>query len=345
MSYSRRDFGKAALAGLTMTAIPGSSVWAQARNPIFANSNVRGVQLGMIGNTLQGNVVAAPPPGSPPVPPAPPAAPADPLVVLDQFIADLKTLGIQYVESTCNATGQPRLVGGTLQQNRLKAGTPVSPEYIAAREAIRQWRLTAPLDFPRAAAAKFKAAGIDFFSGVVTIEDDCTDAEIDAIFKRLQASGVRQFCTNGTRVNMASKLIAPAAKYKIKPAFHTHDQSDDPDEVASRASLEKLLAMSPDFMINLDIGHYTAGNEDALAFVMAHPTRISHLHVKDRKKNHGPSVIWGTGDTPIKPILRAIRDHKFPIKCIIERDNRDESGTQMALIKKYMDYMKETLET
>jgi sugar phosphate isomerase/epimerase len=180
---------------------------------------------------------------------------------------------------------------------------------------------------------------------VVTVEDDCTDEEIDAIFKRLQAAGVRTFCTNGTRMGVAPRLIAPAVKYNIRPAFHTHDQSDDPEEVASRASLEKLLAMSPNFMINLDIGHYTAGNEDALAFVKAHPTRITHLHVKDRKKNHGPSVQWGMGDTPIAPVLLAIRDNKYPIKCIIERDNRDEGGTQMELIKKYMDYMKRVLES
>jgi sugar phosphate isomerase/epimerase len=98
-------------------------------------------------------------------------------------------------------------------------------------------------------------------------------------------------------------------------------------------------------MINLDIGHYTAGNQDALAFVKDHHDRITHLHVKDRKKDHGPSVVWGTGDTPIKPILLAIRDNKWPIRAIIERDNRDEQGTAIDLTKKYMDYMKDVLES
>ena len=329
-----------------MAALSNRNAWAaMARNPIFANSNVRGVQLGMIGNGLRATVVAVTP-GAPPLapPPAPAAPPADPLVEVDLFIADLKGMGIQYLEAPYNATGQPRLMDGTPQQNRPKAGVPVTPRYTETREAIRHWRLTEPLDFPRAVAAKFKAAGIDYFSGVVTIEDDCTDEEIEAIFKRLQACGVRTFCTNGTRMSIADKLVAPAAKYRIKPAFHNHDLMDDPAEVDTRASLEKLLAMSPNFLINLDIGHYTAANEDAMAFLQAHHGRISHLHVKDRQKNHGPSVQWGMGDTPIAEALLAIRDNKWPIQCIIERDNRDESGTQMALMKKYFDYMKRILE-
>ena len=41
----------------------------------------------------------------------------------------------------------------------------------------------------------------------------------------------------------------------------------------------------------------------------------------------------------------AIRDKKWPIYCILERDNRDEMGTPTELTKKYMDYMKRVLET
>ena len=179
----------------------------------------------------------------------------------------------------------------------------------------------------------------------MTIADDFTDPEIEAVFKQMRALGVTIFCTNQTRVGMGPRIKPFAEKYDIRPAFHTHAQVEDPNEVASPASLQKLLDMSPRFMVNLDIGHFTAGNQDAVAYLRAHHDRITHLHVKDRKRNNGPSVMWGTGDTPIAECLRAIRDNKWPIYCIIERDNRDETGSAIELTRKYMDYMKQVLRS
>jgi sugar phosphate isomerase/epimerase len=226
-----------------------------------------------------------------------------------------------------------------------QAPATMTPEYLQSREALRQWRLTAPLGRFREVRTKFNDAGLNLFSYVVTIGDDFTDPEIDAVFKQMQALGVRIFCTNQTRVAMGPRIKPFAEKYQIQPAFHTHALVEDPNEVASPASLQKLLDMSPRFMVNLDIGHFTAGNQDVVAYLRSHHDRITHLHVKDRKRDNGPSVMWGTGDTPIAECLRAIRDNKWPIYCLIERDNRDETGSPVELTRKYMDYMKRVLES
>src|SRR5437762_813718 len=109
--YSRRDFGKAAMSGLALATLPLSELWAQG--VVAVNSTVRGVKLGIIGNGLRGGAPGARPggpsgpgaPGAAPAGPPPPPVPAD----VDQFIADLTTLGIGNVESTLNADGQPRL--------------------------------------------------------------------------------------------------------------------------------------------------------------------------------------------------------------------------------------------
>jgi sugar phosphate isomerase/epimerase len=140
--------------------------------------------------------------------------------------------------------------------------------------------------------------------------------------------------------------IAPfAEKYKIKPSWHPHAQVKDPNEVATPESMEKLLAMSKEFVINLDIGHYTAGNNDAVAFLRKHHDRITHLHVKDRKRNDGPNVQLGTGDTPIKECATLIRDNRWPIKLIVEREYRDATGMAVEQTRWQLDYLKKLLDT
>ena len=101
-------------------------------------------------------------------------------------------------------------------------------------------------------------------------------------------------------------------------AMHNHNNLVDPDQFATPASFESALAMSPLFRVTLDIGHFTAGNNDAVAFVRQHHDRIINIHVRDRKRNNGPNRPFGQGDTPIADVLRLIRDNRYPIRCYLE---------------------------
>jgi sugar phosphate isomerase/epimerase len=136
-----------------------------------------------------------------------------------------------------------------------------------------------------------------------------------------------------------------AEKYKIRPAWHPHAMVNDPNEVATPESMEKLLAISKQFAINLDIGHFTAGNNDAVDFLKKHHDRITHIHVKDRKRNGGPNVALGTGDTPIKECLTLIRDNKWPIYGIIEREYRDAPGNAVEQTTAQIEYLKQLLNS
>jgi sugar phosphate isomerase/epimerase len=78
------------------------------------------------------------------------------------------------------------------------------------------------------------------------------------------------------------------------------------------------LAMSPLFRVNLDIGHFTAADFDPLAFLDQHQTKITNLHLKDRKKRQGDNVVWGQGDTPIRQTLAWLKQHKSPVRAYIE---------------------------
>jgi sugar phosphate isomerase/epimerase len=315
---TRREFGKAALAGAALAVVPA---WARPAAAMTA----RGVKIGIITGSLN------------PLPENPAADPID--VIIEQTKA-LGVVGVELV--TVYPQGAPQVVnGGRFGQ----APAEITPDYTRTRQALREWRINLPLDRFRDVRARFDKAGLNLFSYVQTIDDHMSDAEIEAVFKQLQALKVPMFTTNQTRVGMGPKIAPFAEKYGIKAAWHPHANVQDPNEVATPESMEKLLAMSKAFVINLDIGHYTAGNNDAVAFLRKHHERITHLHIKDRKRDNGPNVALGTGDTPIKQCATLIRDNKWPISLIIEREYRDAPGTPVEQTRGQLNYVRSLLET
>ena len=155
---------------------------------------------------------------------------------------------------------------------RGRAPAVPTPDYLRTRAVQREWCLSpGSLDEFVAARKKFGQAGINLFSMSNTFHDDCTDAEIDAMFRQMKALGIRVFQTDQTRVPMGRRLAPAAEKYGISPAFHPHADVEDPDEVASAESLTTLLGFSPAFRVCLDIGHFVAGNNDPVAFLREAP--------------------------------------------------------------------------
>ncbi|HET9448698.1 MAG TPA: sugar phosphate isomerase/epimerase family protein [Steroidobacteraceae bacterium] len=266
-----------------------------------ASSTVRGVKLGLITGSLK------------PLPKIAGKDAAD--VIIDQCLR----MGVENVELGSRFFG-PEVIGIV----RGRAPEVPTPDYLRTRAAQREWRLSATSlsDFVTV-KDKFERAGLNLFSMSNTFHDDCTDAEIDAMFRQMQALGVRVFQTGQTRVPMCRRLAPAAETYGISPALHPHAEVEDPNEVASPASLTGLLEFSPAFRVCLDIGHFVAGNNDPLAFLRQHHARITHLHVKDRKRNKGAHVPWGQGDTPIKECLHLIRDNRWPIIALVEREYED----------------------
>lgn len=314
--HSRREFGKLALSAAALSALPASTLQAAK-----LNSTVRGVKLGLITGSLN------------PLPEG-----KDPIDTIIEECVQLGAANIELVNLL-----EPRLEGAVGFGH---PPSPMTPVYEKSRAAVREWRLKTPLDTFVNIRKKFDAAGLNLFSYVMTFDLDFTDEEIDAVFKQMQALKVVCFCTNQSRVDVGTRLVPYAEKYKIKPSWHTHAMIDDPNEVATPDSVEKLLALSKYFAVNLDIGHFTAGNQDAVAFIKKHHERITHIHVKDRKRNQGPNVAWGTGDTPIKECLTLIRDNKYPIYCIDEREFRGPGiGTPIEETRKNLDFMKNILES
>jgi sugar phosphate isomerase/epimerase len=100
--------------------------------------------------------------------------------------------------------------------------------------------------------------------------------------------------------------------------------------------------MSKYFKVNLDIGHFTAADFDAVAYIRQHHANITNLHLKDRKKNEGDNVSWGEGDTPIREVLEMLKREKWPIRTYIEYEYRG-AGTPIQEVAKCFEYAKRIL--
>ena len=142
---------------------------------------------------------------------------------------------------------------------------------------------------------------------------------------------------------MAKRTAPFADKHKIWLAFHGHDNRPNPDEVATPESFATILAASKYHAINLDIGHFTAANLDPVAYIQEHHDRITHLHLKDRKKDHGANVPWGQGDTPIKAVLKLLREEQ--VGHARRTSSSSIQGDPLVEVPKCLAYCKEALTT
>jgi sugar phosphate isomerase/epimerase len=127
--------------------------------------------------------------------------------------------------------------------------------------------------------------------------------------------------------------------------YHGHDATSDPNQTATLESYDTLMAYGKYNGINLDIGHFTAAGYDAIAFIKQHHDKITNLHIKDRKKDHGPNVaVWGTGDTPIKAVLQLLKTEKYPFPANLELEYPIPEGSNIiAEAKKCLAYVKSCL--
>ena len=78
--------------------------------------------------------------------------------------------------------------------------------------------------------------------------------------------------------------------------------------------------MSDHIGFNLDIGHFTSTGGDSLAMLKKHGSRIWDIHLKDQKRNLGPVVAFGQGDSPIAATLKWVRDTGFKAPINIEQE-------------------------
>ncbi len=332
--YSRREFGKLALAAGLPIGLPMSVAFAQGSAKI--NSKVKGVRIGIQSYSFR-------------------------TLPLDDAIKAMASVGIGecelfsgHVEPRLGpppgAPRPPQAAGGAPPQGGQGPQGPgeMTPEMREAmreaarkrQEETRKWRLTVSLDHFKEVRKKFDAAGIKLQAYNYSFNDSFTDEEIDRGFQMAQALGVN-FITASSTLSSAKRVAPFADKYKITVAMHGHSNLTNPNEFAKPESFTEALAMSKYFAVNLDVGHFFAAGFDPIAYIEANHARITNLHLKDRKKENGPNTPWGKGDTPIKQVLQLLKQKKYDIPANIEYEY--QGADAVVEVGKCFQYIKDSL--
>lgn len=247
---------------------------------------------------------------------------------IDETLAKTLALGISAVELRSQpvelAMGAPA-TGGRGQDPK------------AGAETLRAWRLTADPAKAAALRKKWDEAGVRIevmkYDGIYQF----SDAEIDYAFALAKAVGAKAISCE-LEVEGSKRVGQFADKHSLMVGYHAHTKQTPKD-------FETAFSYATHNGANLDIGHYVAGNYGSpMEFLKQHHARVTHIHVKDRKKDEGANTPFGEGDTPIKDVLRLIRDNKWPIQATIEFEYKVPEGSdRMKEIAKSIEYCKAAL--
>lgn len=314
MTYTRRDLGKIGLATLP------SSLLAKP------DSRFGGVRIGINAPYSFQRL---------------PGSADDVLKYLTELGLSTVELRSQPVEAWAGAPILTRTAGSG-------ARTPPTPEQQeaqrAASEALEKWRLAASMDKFKEFRKKYHDAGIAIEIVKFDAVEKMKDEVVDYAFSLAKALGARAISCE-IPLSRTEWLGRFAAKHKMMVGYHGHAAVHNPEAFAAPASWEKAMSYSKYNGINLDIGHFIAGNNTSpIPFIRKHADRITHVHLKDRKLNNGPNVPWGQGDTPIKEVLLLMKKEKYPFQGTIEFEYPVPAGsTVLTEIAKCVEFCRTAL--
>jgi sugar phosphate isomerase/epimerase len=316
---SRRDFGKAALAGIPLSAA-GTADAAQD------------IRLGLATTSYRDLVRT---PGRDNVADIVKAVRAAGVTEIELSSANTEPAGPN------SGPAVPRPPSAYPDPIRTPSPAEVAAAKLAVRNSLRDWRLRTPPAVHGAIREQFQAAGISLFAYRVDYDASFTDDEIEVTFQQAKALAVPRIASIAT-LSTARRLAPFAAKHGIEVALHNSSNLRDPDAMATPQSFRTALAISPRFRLNLDIGNFTAANFESVAFLQENHAVLSHLELKDRTRNGGGNERFGDGDTPVKEVLSFVNEKHLPVPVFVEYEYIG-LGTPQDEVRKCLAYARSAL--
>jgi sugar phosphate isomerase/epimerase len=351
MLYTRRDFGKIALATIPVASIARLMAAAQP-NSVFG-----GVRIGAITYSFR----------------ALPGSAEDTL----KYCLECGFSGIELMSPVAeNYAGSPSqggrgpgggapggpppapgADGGARGQGRGRAAqTPEQQEAQRKRvEDLKNWRLSVSMDKYRAFRKMYEDAGVKIYAFKLPPTMAMSDEEYEYIWNVGETLGADHITMELPTDDALLKRVADyAAKRKLRIAFHTHGQG-------GASGFDRVLSASPYTALNFDVGHYYGVNgESPVPLVQKYHDRIASLHLKDRKgpapaapapagaraggQGGGANMPWGQGETPLKDVLQLMKKEKYKFPASVEYEYPTPEGSDVLTeIKKCLEYCKKAL--
>ena len=320
MRYTRREFGKLAMGTLPAAALLNRPFRAFADTK--PNSVINGVHVSTITYSYRSM----------------PDQSAEAILryVVESGISQIELMNGP-AESFAGAPQGGRGGGG-------RRGEQPTPEQQAAQresaERLKQWRTSVSMDRFKQLRRMYNDAGVTIYAWKA-LNPNMSDQEFEYVFNVAEALG----CTHTTLelptdAAQLKRIGAFAEKRKIYAAYHTHLQG-------SMTAFDQAFAASKANMANIDLGHYVAATgESPVPFLRKFHDRIASVHLKDRQTPaHGAGNLpWGTGDTPLKEILQAMKKEKYTFPASIELEYDVPAGSDAVKeVAKCLEYCKAAL--
>jgi sugar phosphate isomerase/epimerase len=304
MSYTRRDFGKVALA-----AGAASRLMAAKPDSVFG-----GVQIGTITYSFRSLPSSA-----------------------DEVLKYCLDCGISAIELMSNVAesyaGAPA-TGAAGGPGRGRGSVPSEQQATMSKAAdeMKQWRLSVSMDKYKAFRKMYQDAGVKIYAFKLPPTMRMSDQEYEYIWNVGETLGANHITMElPTDPALLQRVGEYAAKRKLRIAFHTHGQGGD-------SGFDKALSGSDWTALNLDVGHYYGVNgKSPVPVIEKYHDRIASLHLKDRKGPNsaaekkglgggGPNMPWGQGETPLKEVLQLMKRNKYKFPGSIEYEYDTPEG-------------------
>jgi sugar phosphate isomerase/epimerase len=373
MSYTRREFGKLALAGLPAATVLGGSgsilgAFAQTK----PNSVIESVQIGAITYSFRSMPDQS--------------AEATLKYVVDSGISAIELMGgpvESFAGSPSGRAGGPGGGRGPGGAGRGRAGSatgaqqetvvppgswngqpcpPVrapgggggagrgrgemTPEQQAAQQEaaakLKAWRTSVSMEPFTKLRRMYNDAGVTIYAWK-QLNPNMSDEEFEYVFNVAEALGCThttlELPTDAARLKRIGDF---AMKKKIYAAYHTHLQG-------SMTAFDEAFAVSKGNLANVDFGHWVAaGNPGGtpMQFLERFHDRIASFHLKDRTKPEhcALNLPFGTGETPIKELLQLLKTNRWKIPASIELEYEIPEGSDaVAEVRKCVAYCRDAL--